>query len=279
MKKIIPVFIFSLGAGLLFSQGLPLPYNTGFDTPAEKEGWEQYRTGFLSAYSWTFGGGGASAPSCLSHDYNVGGNPADTVVDWFVSPPLHFTAPGEMTLKVRTSGFSTPFPDNFEVWFGTGDPDPEVGDYTLIANLSYMLPQFEWLDTLVNIPFVSDSGYIAFKYKTIGAAWSTYAVDDISVSVITGLGGEGGGRPESLSLKAFPNPFSSTVRIELPPLNGVADLEVYDLQGRLLRVVNGLSAKEEFILDGTGLEAGLYFLRLRQDGKTIATGKVMAAED
>ena len=278
MKTILTLLVCSFGSGLLFSQGLPLPYNTGFDTPAEKAGWEQYRTGFLSVYNWNISGGGASAPSCLSHDYNVGGSPADTVVDWFVSPPLHFTAPGEMTLKVRTSGFSTPFPDNFEVWFATGDPDPEIGAYTLIANLSYMLPQFEWLDTLVSIPFTADSGYIAFKYKTIGAAWSTYAVDDISISVITGLDGEGKSRPESLSLKAFPNPFTTAVRFELPPVSGESVLDIYDLQGRKVRTVDGLSGAE-FTLDRAALEPGLYFLRLRQGGKTIATGRVMALED
>lgn len=118
-----------------------------------------------------------------------------------------------MALKVRTSGFSTPFPDNCEVWFGTDDPDPETGNYVLIANLSYMLPQFDWLDTIVEVPFVAENGYIAFKYKTIGAAWSTYAIDDISITAITGLLPEGNGRPEMLSLKASPTPSGSSARI------------------------------------------------------------------
>ena len=90
------------------SSGLTLPYATGFDSPAEKAGWNIYRTGVLSQYSWGYSGGGFSG-QCVSHDYNVGGASTDTVVDWFVSPAMNFSSTGTVALKVNTSGFSTPF--------------------------------------------------------------------------------------------------------------------------------------------------------------------------
>lgn len=275
MKTNLTLFALLFVASFGFSQGLSLPYNTGFDTPAEQAGWEQYRTGFLSLYDWGIGGGGFSQ-NCLSHDYNVGGNPQDTVVDWFVSPPMNFTSPGQMSLKVRTSGFSTPFPDNFEIWFGTNDPDPETGNFELVANLSFMLPQFTWLDTLIQLPFVSDSGFIAFKYKTIGAAWSTYAVDNISIDVLSAIPGEDG-NPESVSLKAFPNPFHSSVAIEISREVTDADLELYDLYGRKVRTMSGISGGR-VRLDREELKGGMYFLYLKQGHKIIAADKLIITD-
>ena len=99
----------------VLAQSESLPYTTGFDSGAEQMGWQQFRTGFLSTYDWGYGGGAFSAPTCLSHDYNVGGNPDDTVVDWFVSPPINFSSPGLVAIKLYTAGFSTPFPDNCEI--------------------------------------------------------------------------------------------------------------------------------------------------------------------
>ena len=160
MKIFLTFLLQCLTASILFSQGLSLPYYTGFDSPAENAGWKEYRTGFLSSYSWGTNGS-------LSHDYNVGGNSTDTVIDWFVSPPLNFTSPGTITMKVMTGGFSTPFPDNCEIWFGTNNSNPSTGNFVLIANLSYMQPQYQWLDTTVSIPFVSDSGYIALNIKLL----------------------------------------------------------------------------------------------------------------
>src|SRR6476620_4502989 len=114
--KTLLTFLFSSITSVILSQGLALPYNSGYDSPAEKAGWQQFRTGVTGSSSWSYGGGGFAA-SCVGHDYNVGGNSGDVVIDWFVSPPLNFTAPAIMSLKVKTAGFSTPFPDNFEIWF------------------------------------------------------------------------------------------------------------------------------------------------------------------
>src|SRR5690348_12210829 len=116
MKQIITLLLCIMPL-LLKSQSMPLPYYSGFDNASEQMGWQLIRTGNdPSAYPWSYSASGFSAPNCISHDYNVGGTTTDTVVDWFVSPPLNFTSPGSISLKVYTAGFSPPFNDNCEVW-------------------------------------------------------------------------------------------------------------------------------------------------------------------
>ena len=155
MKTSITIILLALIFNNAFSHGLTLPYYTGFDNPAQRAGWVQYRTGFLSSYS-------LSNINNLSHDYNVGGSSNDTVVDWYVSPALNFTASAQISMKIFTGGFSNPIPDNCDIWFGTNNPNPTTGNFVLIGSLSYMQPKYVWLDTIINVPFTAASGYIAF---------------------------------------------------------------------------------------------------------------------
>jgi hypothetical protein len=270
--KTIFTFLLAFTISTSFSQGVPLPYNTGFDSAAEKLGWQQFRTGYLSTYSWGYGGSGFSAPTCVSHDYNVGGNPNDTVIDWFVSPPINFTSTATMSIKVKTGGFSTPSPDNFEILFGSDIKNPANGNYTVIANLSNMTPQYQWLDTTFTIPFVSDSGYIALKYKTIGAAWMTYAFDNISI--VANASSVNENMNESGSMKVYPNPFTSqtTIKSELMLTN--ASLLIYNVHGELVKQVNMLSGNE-FNFDGSSLGTGLYMAELVQDKRTLSRKKII----
>lgn len=255
------------------SQGLSLPYVTGFDSPAEQAGWQQYRTGFLSTYAWGVGGGGFSGMG-VSHDYNVGGNPNDTVVDWFISPPLNFTGQGQMSLKVNTSGFSTPFPDSFEILFGTNQQDPSNGNFTVIANLSYMQPQFQWLDTSITIPFVSDSAYIALKYKTIGAAWSTYKFDNISIQLAPVSVAEFDLR--HFGLACFPNPMMSTTTIDIPEeiRNKTLEFLLRDVCGKevFCKQQSGLA---QMRFNREGIPSGLYFIEVVCDKTQIQTIKLL----
>ncbi len=50
-----------------------LPFETGFDSPQEKQGWQSYHTGNSTSTSWGFNDFGAfTAPTCVYHDYIVG---------------------------------------------------------------------------------------------------------------------------------------------------------------------------------------------------------------
>jgi hypothetical protein len=270
MKTIVTILLSILSVSFCHAQGLTLPYTTGFDSPTQKAGWQQFRLGNdPTSYSWSYAGGGFSA-TCVSHDYNVGASATDTIRDWFVSPPLNITTPSTLTLKVKTGGFSTPFPDSFEVLFSSKKQNPASGNYTVIANLSYMLPQYQWLDTVLNIPTVTDSGYIAFKYKTISAAWSTYAFDNIMVAEPVSVHSNAIG----ISMRSYPNPLTSetTINTSMPLAN--ATITVYNNTGELVKQLDDLSG-QKFTLHRDNLSNGIYYLRLIQDNKVIGTNKLI----
>lgn len=92
MKNLILLFAAVILSYTGAAQSLNLPYYTGFDTQTEKEGWVEYRTGFQSTFSW-------SMFNAISHDYNVGGNANDTVIDWMVSPALNVLNNSSVSFK------------------------------------------------------------------------------------------------------------------------------------------------------------------------------------
>jgi len=272
MKNFSILFFLALTNIAVFAQGLTLPYTTGFDTQAQKAGWQQYRTGLLSSYSWGYGGSDLSSPTCVSHDYNVGGNETDTVIDWFVSPAFNFTTFGTITINVKSGGFSSPFPDGFEVWFGTNVKNPANGNFTLIANLSAMEPANTWVDTTIGIPFSSDSGYIALKYKTIGAAWRVYAFDDITISEdplsIHHLNNLENG------INIFPNPSVGSLTITSDSEFKNACISLFNMQGQKLNEFRNVNATS-FQIPKMELPSGVYFIKITENNMLIATKKLV----
>lgn len=276
MKIFFTFLLQFLLTSIVFSQGLSLPYSTGFDSPSEKMGWQQFRTGFSGNYDWDYTATGAfSAPTCLFHDYSVGGNTTDTVIDWFVSPPLNFTSSGTVSIKIKSEGFSNPLPDNCEIWFGTNSPNPSIGNFVQVANLSNVLPKYQWLDTIINIPFVSDSGYLALKYKTIGAAWATYAIDDIEVSSLVGVNERDSFLKNETYI--FPNPFSSSTTLQFNTMITNAELNLYTVYGKKIRTKNNIN-ENKIKIERENLSSGIYFYELIQDSKKVATGKFVISE-
>jgi hypothetical protein len=274
-KQLLIAALLCIAAVSARAQSLALPYTSGFDTPQEQAGWQQYRTGVQPSYDWSIGAPAASAPNALHHDYNVGGGSGDILTDWYVSPPLNCTGgPVDISLKVMTGGFSTPFPDNCEIWFSTYDPNPANGNFILVGNLSYMLPQYQWLDTVMNFYPASDSTYIAFRYKTTGAAWSTYGIDNVNVSFVTGISENAG---NSIVQRVYPTPFNFTTTIDLNMAVTNATLTIYDVCGKQVKTMDNVSGNKIHIEKGD-MYSGVYFFRIAESGKSIASGKVVVAD-
>ncbi len=268
MKNLLTLLFFFSITNNSFSQGLSLPYYTGFDSPAERAGWQQFRKGVLSSYDW-------SNIGSLYHDYNVGANPTDTVIDWFVSPPLNLSSAGLVSMKVQTSGFSQPTPDNCEVYFGTGNPDPAIGNFVLIGNLSYMQPQFQWIDTSFNISTISDSGYLAFKYKTIYAAWRIYTIDSITVSQSVGIDEKN--NKNNFIAFISPNPFNNFTIIKFNSDFNNVDLAIYNLSGQKVKSIDNFNGRQ-IKLEKENLKKGIYFIKLSRRNKIIETDKIIISE-
>jgi|GEM_PF-682312 len=255
------VFLLLTMPSHLMAQVAELPYYTGFDNTSEQSGWQQYRQGYESASEWSFDGGiapvGFSLPACLSHDYNVGGEESQTVIDWFVSPPIHFPSESKMELKLRVSGFSEPLEDNLEIWFGMVSQNPAFGSFVPLANLSEMSPNQTWLDTIVDIPYTANEGYIGIRYKTVGSNWKIYAIDNINITV-NPLAIEDESISSAIDVSVFPNPFGDQLRIQ--STTDMLEIVLVDLNGRCILSEKKVGRMINWATDG--LASGVYFLHV-----------------
>lgn len=242
-----------------------LPYYTGFDSPSEKLGWKEFRTGFKSQYGW-------GNQIYLSHDYNVGGNEKDTVVDWYVSPALDFKQKGKLSFKISVTGFSNPTPDNLELKFSSKNANPATGNYSTIANLSYTTKNKDTVIS-IDIPTTADSGFIAFKYKTIGAAWWTVRIDSITVKALASASVQ----QLKSEFSVYPNPSKGKIFIDFTEsnVNSNYNLKIYNLLGQLM-YNSKLNKASEINLNLP--QSTYYYVIDNNNSKTISTGKLVIVE-
>lgn len=76
----------------------------------------------------------------------------------------------------------------------------------------------------------------------------------------------------------YPNPFSSQTVLEFKNPVRNATLTVYNLYGQRLKQINNLSG-ESIIIQRDNLSTGIYFMELRQEGKVIATDKIIITDN
>lgn len=78
-----------------------------------------------------------------------------------------------------------------------------------------------------------------------------------------------------IEVQVAPHPVNATSRLTIETTGlGQFDLEVVDLQGRLL-VRKSLRGGEKFPIGKAGLESGTYLYRVTQTGKTLSSGKLL----
>lgn len=72
-------------------------------------------------------------------------------------------------------------------------------------------------------------------------------------------------------LKNYPNPFNSSTVISWDmPVNGKAELSVYNQKGQLVKCLNNCSLKKgvhSVVFEADGLDSGIYFYQLKINGK------------
>jgi len=73
-------------------------------------------------------------------------------------------------------------------------------------------------------------------------------------------------RQAALSLKAFPNPFSETVRIDLRELPGAKGLAVYDARGKVVHQAVVPAGQAWLALQLGGLPRGMYWVKIQAAG-------------
>lgn len=79
-------------------------------------------------------------------------------------------------------------------------------------------------------------------------------------------------RPVAPGISASPNPFSEAAAIRVSmPQSGEASLRLYDLSGRLVRILHSgrlEAGNHSFGLDAGRIPAGVYFIQLTGEGGT-----------
>lgn len=79
---------------------------------------------------------------------------------------------------------------------------------------------------------------------------------------------------EELRMEIFPNPFSSSTTIKLNKTIKNIELELYNLLGQKIKTITNISG-QTITLNRENLPNGLYFIRLTQDNKVIASEKLI----
>jgi hypothetical protein len=238
MWKVFLIVIVLFG-GRLFA--ISLPYSTGFETPAERTAWTQYRTSGIDPYSqWGFARADTAAPSLpwyLSHDYPM---TADSVDDWCVSPALDFTGGSHISLYMTELNFSLAPNVYLGIWYSAGERDPsargftEVMDITPTATGNTIWTEYPDID----IPSVAGTGYVAIRYRAGYYMWLMVSIDDINI-VSTSDIKNANTVPALPALTAFPNPFNSSCEIIFTNTEGATarspqQIEIFDLSGKCI---------------------------------------------
>jgi len=93
--------------------------------------------------------------------------------------------------------------------------------------------------------------------------------------------------PQALELRSFPNPFSAkhTVLLNLKR-NAYLNCDIYNLRGQKVRSLadSAVGSGEQMLVwdarddDGKLLGSGIYFLKLRLDGKVTAVRRLVLAK-
>lgn len=236
-SRLIQAFLFlPLLAGPALSQAqTALPYTTGFDTEAQKAGWQQFKKGVTGTYHWTYEDAGPySAPTRLAHNYPVGGS--DTTKDWYVSPAFNLPAGGRLdSLRYAFNGFGVPNEgDTVAIYLLKGNADPALASSrTLLYDFrgdDYVADNaWRKLDT-ISLPATSGSCYIAFYYRTV-SNWLDVRFDNLGISgkQTTGIGGVS---LRDSDVLLYPNPAETSLHLVTD--RHFNQTRIYDLGGKLL---------------------------------------------
>ncbi|HSF89194.1 MAG TPA: hypothetical protein VLA46_07235, partial [Saprospiraceae bacterium] len=220
MKSILlTVLLIMIGCiNSVFQAQVSLPYYSGFDSAAERDGWVIYRLGDAALGNWSIANiGGYSAPACISHDYSPSSG-ANVVDDWYVSPGFLLPSGGTLdSVRYAFSGFSVPTTgDTIGVYLIVGSQDPAAASGIIelaeFRDADYQTDNVYRLLSAITLPVTNDLAHIGLRYRNAEASsrWLHVRFDNIAVR------GSTSSIPKPDSGKAnviYPNPTYDEVTI------------------------------------------------------------------
>jgi hypothetical protein len=85
------------------------------------------------------------------------------------------------------------------------------------------------------------------------------------------------GESDISGVKVFPNPFTSFVIMQINSGIINAEISIYGMYGQKIRTIDHFSG-DQIRIDRENLPAGIYFIRVIQENKTIAGGKLIIGD-
>ncbi len=146
--------------------------------------------------------------------------------------------------------------------------DPSNDSWTQIPNLSSQ-PRIGAIGFSINNTGYVGLGFLPPSYSVLNDLWSfTDTSLHEGVNEIT----------QKNSIHIYPNPFSTQTTLKTDNLLHNATLTLYNLYGQTAKqfVIRNSAS---FVISRDGLPSGLYFIRLVQDGKTVATDKLIITDN
>ena len=272
MKTILPIFF-----GVVFCYFIPalpaqvsLPYYSGFDNAAERNGWTKYRLEEAAIGNWSIAGvGGFSAPSCISHDYSPSSG-AHLVDDWFVSPGFLIPSGGTLdSVRYAFSGFSVPASgDTIGVYLILGNQDPAAASGIIqlkeFRDAEYQIDNVYRLLSGITLPATNETAFIGLRYRNADASsrWLYARFDNIAVSASMTSIEVPVTQKDGL---VYPNPTTDQVTILHKETGGVVFL--YDQSGMLLKQLPLNNGQTKTTLSLRQWPEGLYQVVIERENK------------
>jgi hypothetical protein len=117
---------------------------------------------------------------------------------------------------------------------------------------------------------------------------------NVTTFTVTGIGGLGWGfagvsvncplstgisllKNNNHQLIIYPNPFNTSAILEFNSIMKKADLEIYNQYGKIIKTIKNISGNK-IKFDRDNLSAGIYFIHLKQENKSIITEKLVITD-
>ncbi|MDP6418425.1 MAG: M20/M25/M40 family metallo-hydrolase [Candidatus Krumholzibacteria bacterium] len=149
----------------------------------------------------------------------------------------------------------------------------------IVDDSAYPWVKAEFDDLASIIPLTSEMRLRFIAEDTGSGSLVEALIDDLEVVAFSNDATPAEDTPVfAASLSAHPNPFNPKTTLHFTlPRRGMVDLTVFDAKGaEVSRLVSGElnSGSHEALFNGQGKASGIYFARLRLDGREMATTKI-----
>jgi hypothetical protein len=269
-RNMKPVFLTLLVCLLTstFDAQVTLPYYSGFDSAAERNGWTIYRLGESAIGNWSIANvGGYSGPSCISHDYSPSSG-VTVVDDWYVSPGFLLSAVGTLdSVRYAFSGFSVPTTgDTIGVYLILGDQDPATASSIIelaeFRDANYQADNEYRLLTGITLPQTNEMAYIGIRYRNAEASsrWLYVRFDNVAISESTTSMNIPTGLHQCV---IYPNPTTDDLTILHKETGGL--VSVYDQRGIRLCQYPLRQGETSTMLSFRELPQGIYRLSIQEE--------------